>query len=262
MKLLTVFFDSTGRYRKLYPVFVESAKSRIPNVEVEKYELRPPQKKLVHTFDTCYAHLQACKKILKDKQDVAVCDCDLLFKKDITDLWKQDFDIAITVRKIIPYNTGIWWYRHNSRSERFIKEWVKNTLYIRGRVINDDIPAKRFVAHHGGIDQASLAITIEKNNYAKVLKLDSVIWNACQHEWEFITKDTRVIHIKSKLRKYCFGQLSEPPEYLIPIIKIWREYYDRARKLYGLDRKTKNKKSELRRRNKKRLRVYKKLSAL
>ena len=242
MKLLTAYFDRNGKYKKLFTVFKASAEHRIPEVTIEVLKLKHPGKTVNHKFDACYAHLKACEKIIADKKNVTVCDCDLLFLKDISDVWEMDFDIAITVRERIPFNTGIWWYRHNKRSENFIREWIKYTNAIKKELQSGNVPCERFVHYHGGIDQASLATALINNPDVNILRLESVIWNSCQHEWEFINSDTRIVHIKSNLRKYCFGQIKYPPGYLKPIVKTWRKYYENTKKLPRVDRQTKNKK--------------------
>jgi hypothetical protein len=212
------------------------------NIKIDKTKAPPGNRD--HYFDTAHAFIQAAKRVKNFSGNWAVCDLDLMFINSIEDIWEKPFDIAITTRKTIKYNTGIWFIRDNERAKDFLHKWIVNTEILVDMVKSGNEEIKPYIHENGGIDQASLDMTINHEiSKAKVFELDSTIWNACQHEWEHVTEETKIIHIKSNLRKFCFRQKKEePPEYMKPLIKTWRMHYDYTKKLYGVDRKTTHKK--------------------
>ena len=79
---------------------------------------------------------------------------------------------------------------------------------------------------HGGIDQASLHMTLLKNkSRAKIIELPCIEWNATQSEWKQMTPKVRVIHVKSKLAGACLGKdIPEGHEYMNYLIKKWKGF--------------------------------------
>lgn len=218
MRLITAFFDRTGRYKRLLNVFEKSARKHIPKVKITIVNEKPINN-INHKYDTFFAFVMAAEYTIAAGDNVAVCDCDLMFKKDISDVWNKDFDIAVTVRKKMPFNTGIWFYRHNERSVNFVNHWIENC-----KTIADNYEQyESYTDSHGGIDQAALALTIDQGHEIKLLELPCQEWNSCQGEWATADENTRVIHIKSKLRMACFNK-SQPEDYMIPLIQEWKSY--------------------------------------
>lgn len=223
MRILTVYFGS--KYKRHLKVFEASAKEHMPKAKLEVLKLPDQPKNIDRKIQICYAFTETVKHILKKKQDYIVCDTDLMFTGSIEDIEIKEFDIAVTTRETIPYNTGLWAIRYNERSEKFLHRWIENTEVIKNLFIKHDEEMLYFIHKHGGIDQASLAATLSTMNDAVIEYLPCQEWNACQHEWELADKNTKVIHIKSSLRKFCFGQMDCPePEYMKPLIAKWRKY--------------------------------------
>lgn len=221
MKIITVFFARKKKYNKLLKVFQRSLKKEMPGSSYEIVRIKKPEN-IDHKRDTAYAFLAACEYALKSKEVLAICDTDLLFTGDIRTVEEKTFDIAITTRNSIKYNTGLWFFKPTKKARLFLKRWMKNTKLI----MDNFCRFEDFSWQHGGIDQASLYLTIQKNNYAKILELPCKTWNATQSEWKFIDENTKVIHIKSQLRGFCVGDhdIDEKFNYLIPIIEKWRSY--------------------------------------
>lgn len=222
MKIAAVYFERKSKFIKYKRVFLNSIQKQMPDNPVDIIRpVMPPN--IDHKRDTAFAFLTACEYALKSKENLAVCDIDLMFIKSILDIEKTKFDIAITVRQgKMKYNTGLWFYKPNKRSRYFIKRWIKNTQYLMDNFCENE----EFSWTHGGIDQASLHMTIEQIKDIKILELPCIEWNATQSEWKHVTKDTRVIHVKSKLAQACFGKkkvLEEYP-YLEPLVKTWRKH--------------------------------------
>lgn len=221
MKIVTAFFDSTGQYKRLLNVFKLSAKKYMPKIDIEVIPIVPPEKSN-HHFDTYYGFMPAAKYAYVSHHSLAIADCDLMFNGSITDVWEYEFDLAFTVRDKPKYNTGLWFCRATKKAKLFIKDWIDNTnMLIEYFYENEDI-----VNYHYGIDQASLAMTIEMHDDVKIKELPCQIWNAEQTNWRLVDHNTKVIHIKSGLRDLLLNNyiLKKKHFYLRPIIDKWRAF--------------------------------------
>lgn len=223
MKLITVFFARKNKYYELLKVFNNSMRIVMPEIKFKLIKIKKPEN-IDHKRDTAFAFLAAAEYALKSNCLLAVADCDLMFLKSIKDIHNFEFDIAITTRNKMKYNTGLWFYRPNKRSQVFLKKWIANTKIL----MNNFCKYESFCWSHGGIDQASLYMTVEKNKKTKIIELPCQEWNATQTEWNSINENTRVIHIKSKLRSAIFNNTEIDPygeySFLIPLIKKWRSF--------------------------------------
>lgn len=224
MKIITIFFARNRKYNKLLNVFETSLKSCMPNVPYSRIEIKLPPN-IDHKRDCAYAFLAAANYVKEQKEKIIVCDADLMFLQSIEEINNYDFDIAITTRKKIKYNTGLWVYNPSSKSKKFLTRWIRYT----NNLMNDFTNYEDFCWSHGGIDQASLALTIEKNNECKILELPCEIWNSTQSEWALYNEETKVVHIKSKLRSLLFNrdrnaEIEDKYKYLIPLMEKWKGF--------------------------------------
>lgn len=221
MKIISVCFERSGKYGKLATVFEKSLKAVMPAMRYEIIKPKMPPN-IDHKRDTAFAFLAAAYYVLKQKELIAVCDIDMMFLKPITDASMMRFDIAVTTRNKMKYNTGLWFYRPNSRSKMFVRKWIAYTKIIMGNFCKYE----GFSWENGGIDQASLRWAVDKVKNIKVLELPCQKWNSTQSEWKNADEETKIIHIKSKLRTIIFKKLPCPDElsYLKPFIQKWRSY--------------------------------------
>lgn len=223
MKLITIYFERKKQFKIFLTVFRRSAKKCMPYVNLEIVKIPMPPD-IDHKRDTAFAFFAAAKYALRSKEDLMIADVDLMFRRSIMDIWKRSFDIAITVRdrENMRYNTGLWFYRPTEASRLFVKQWIINTK----KIVKNFCKYEEFSWQYGGIDQASLYMTLKKNKNAKILELPCLEWNATQSEWKHIDNNVRVIHVKSKLRLAAFGKIEVPPEmdYMNPILKTWKRY--------------------------------------
>jgi hypothetical protein len=224
MKIMTVFFARKKKYNNLLTVFKKSMRASMPDIKFKLLKIRKPTN-IDHKRDTAYSFLAAAYFAQDHKKGVlAVADCDLMFLKSIEDIEKEDFDIAVTVRNKMKYNTGLWFMRPTEKAKKFIARWIINTKIL----MDNFCKYEDFCSQHGGIDQASLAMTIESNKDIKILELPCLEWNATQSEWRNVNEETRVIHIKSGLRGFCCNpkknKIDEKYNYLKPLIEKWKGF--------------------------------------
>jgi len=226
MRIATVYFERHKNYRKFLNAFKNSAKCYMPNSKIDIIKIDTPPKVDMddHKKDTAEAFIAACMYCFANKKEVAISDVDMMFVRSIEDVWKHDFDIAITTRNhSMKYNTGLWFFRPTVNGIYFLKRWLRHTKNL----------LKHFEKNFefiwrgwGGIDQASLHMAIEENKKAKILELPCAEWNSTQSEWKDINTETRVIHIKSKLGLIAKGRKKIPEDqpYLEEIVNKWKGF--------------------------------------
>ncbi len=200
-------------------VMVASALKQGLNPEV--ILAKDPPVQTDHPKLTYFGFIPAAIEALSSPCNIAVADIDLMFRGDISTVFSYDFDIAVTVRdhRMI-YNTGLWFAKPTFKARQFIRRWIELTHKVYNEFTIE------VVNRWGGIDQQSLAETIEEMPDVNVLQLPCRIWNAEQTCWKYITDETKVIHIKSGLRPLCLRDVPIPDKhrYLRPIIEEWKSY--------------------------------------
>lgn len=221
MKIIAAYFDRKRKYVKLLDVFLKSAADKMPNVEVDLIRRKAPRR-ISRKHDMAHAFNLAAEKAIESNQNIAGCDIDLLFIHSVEPVFKKDFDIAVTVREKYKYNTGLWFMKPTDKARDFVNQWIDNTNYL---MLNSE-EEREIIAEYAGIDQASLAMTINQNKTAKTLELQCTEWNSCQGEWKDFNRNTKVLHIKSALRGIAMKKRIVKPgeEYIEELAKKWRAY--------------------------------------
>jgi hypothetical protein len=106
--------------------------------------------------------------------------------------------------------------RPTAAARAFVAEWAALAKHFATHE-----PAE--VERHSGVDQAALNRALEQNSEAAVLRLPCRIWNATQTEWARADADTRVVHVKSALRRACLSH--EPtPDGCEWLVERWRQF--------------------------------------
>lgn len=207
MKVVTVYFDEKPIYRKLKEIFVNSYREVMPGTELVILEPgKQKRKKYNHKLDTAVGFITAANYVIQQGGSCIVVDIDMLWIKSVLDVFKQEFDLAVTVRDCkAKYNTGFWVYTPHAR--KAVVQWKVFTDYYAENLdrLHDEI------WQHGGIDQIALHDTIKTSPELKVLELPCREWNAEQTTWNEVDGSTRLIHIKSKLRQAVGGKDIDDP---------------------------------------------------
>lgn len=225
MKLIVCNQDNgSGRFDALFRAFKASALEVMPSAEIVEVKFAPldPSKRALMINQ---AFVAAAKEAIQGQEFAAVCDVDLMFLQSIEDAQELPFDVAVTVREKMKYNTGLWFYRPGVGAEDFVSYWIDASMEIYERVYGPRPDKKMVERNHeyGGIDQTALAMTVAVRE-GNVLELPCQEWNATQSEWEAMDDKTRVVHIKSQLRNACFNKNIATPKGCGEIVKRWRNY--------------------------------------
>lgn len=158
-----------------------------------------------------------------DGTPLVLMDADMAILRPLDPIWEPSFDLAYTIRdpktSRLPFNGGLVAIRVSPKTKAAIRRW---------QVVNDAMCREgtdHAVWHkkYAGMNQASFGSLIEGDGFVglSVRQLPCQEWNCC--EWSNFAENTRVLHVKSRLRRAVFG--SAPPQYgrgdLSPLVREW-----------------------------------------
>jgi hypothetical protein len=232
MKIVTVHFDYpayNGVFKRLINVFMKTAKHYMPEVPIELIRVDPPDTEagIKKTYVANTEKLRLWVEALKRSDgEVVLMDCDMMFLGDIGDGFQYDFDIGYTIRhkSRIPFNGGVIFVRVSKKVVNFFEE----LLEVNNRMYRDPKLHEKYRKTYCGLNQAAFGYMLE--NYrgpVKLLALPSRVYNAVDDTWPHaLNGGTKVIHIKSRLRKHCLGEDVFDPRYK-PIWRLWQKWEKR-----------------------------------
>lgn len=244
MHLVTFIFNRPSRdYERLLLVWEKSAQKYMPDVPRVIVRLKPPRVDY-RLSDITHAFIAATDYAIAANEDCIITDVDVMFRGDMTTLFEEDFDVAITERKWVrPLSSGVWYCKNTPKAKEFIELWRSETIRLDSLLGHKTKEEKVMQKKHGGLDQASLASALEKNENTKILRIPCAIYNAEQSCWSNMRADCKCVHIASKLRDRCLdikkkkkqskksrftkerhrkAQLREIA--LRPLVKEWKSY--------------------------------------
>lgn len=140
-------------------------------------------------------------------------------KSEVFDFWDIGYMKRSNCR--LPYNGGVVFVRNTADAHNFIKLWQDiNSQMYKNRKMHCIYRGK-----YGGMNQAAFGYILEKLNFQAVLKsFPCRIWDACREDWSYVNiHETKVIHIKSELRRAVLGNLNGN-KLCRNAFLIWREY--------------------------------------
>ena len=205
MKVVTVSFDyasSDGRYKRLLDVFTFSLQAFGHDV-VSLTPAAPPDSYKARRFQTSNNYkLSVWIDTLQNLADDCIfCDCDMLCLGPLGDAWREEFDLAYTIRSAganVPVNAGVVFARYNKKTIRFLEKWRKidNAMYLDSKFRG--LYAQRYC----GQNQASFGFMLERHgsDLAKLAPLPCRVWNVCDEDWPAVNEASRLVHVKSRLR--------------------------------------------------------------
>jgi len=211
MQIVTTYFDvnTDDRYGTLYRVLERSVNKNSDGAKFRGVKLRMSDEHY-HPIKACgYNTLKLKEWVMQSKCGGNVClvDCDMMLLKSISCIFQLDFDVAFTKRSYgcrLPINCGVVFVKPTDRAYAFMDMWYESNM----KLFKDQKLHKPWREKYGGMNQASLGYVLENCNYsANVILIPCKDWNSCDDDWENMDCDTRLIHVKGKLRRACFGDI-------------------------------------------------------
>lgn len=155
-----------------------------------------------------------------DGARVALLDADMLILRPLDAVWDAVFDVAYTVRRDakLPLNAGVVFVRVSPATRTFFADWDTENQRLLWNPTEHRIWRRKY----GGINQAALGVLLERATHGlRLHELPCVEWNCEDTTWSiFDPAVTRVLHIKSALRRTVFG-LSPATQALQPLARCW-----------------------------------------
>jgi hypothetical protein len=154
-----------------------------------------------------------------DGDRVLLIDVDTMITGPLDPVWDLPFDLAYTAAADrLPLNAGVMFVRVNARSRAFVEQWAA----VNRSFLGDAAALRPWRSKYAGINQAALGFMLERaGNGCAIAKLPGVVWNCEDSNWRRFDPDvTRIVHVKSDLRRALLRGLSRPE--LAPILAAWR----------------------------------------
>jgi hypothetical protein len=225
-------------FERLARVLDQTARRHCPEWDVHVDHIQPPRhpsaiSQASHEWNTQkFEHWVNAVLQAPDGARIALLDGDTFLTGSLTDVWRNDFDVAYTERaksERIPLNAGVVFVRVSERTRRFMSQWWAWNCHFLNPREHPDVDGKRqdhgpWRSRYAGINQASLGYMLERVDHGCAVKaLPCDIWNCVN--WDLFDEDrTRIVHVKSSLRRTLFGlhPALRPSVKIRQIITLWK----------------------------------------
>jgi hypothetical protein len=238
--ILAAAYFGTGsagdHYSRLARVLEYTAGVHCPEwtIRVERLKAPPAYNSVlgVHSHVTNSQKLEWWRGVVAAAEDgdrVLLMDADMMITRPLGDVWDRAFDLAYTIRTEgrLPFNGGVVFVRVSPAIRAFVDRWLAVNMKFLGNA-NDH---RHWRTKYAGINQASFGYMLERELDPSLVleRLTCHEWNAENTAWaKFDPNITRIVHLKSGLRRALFGVEAERREHK-RLIGIWHELEARAR---------------------------------
>lgn len=235
MTFISIAFDyHDTQYVRMANVLEKSIKKNCPNANLDLKFYPPPDVPEYERANKRFGenseklslwieHMKDCKD-----QDIVLIDCDMMVLDDISEIFNEDFDIAVTRRsgdrERIPYNGGVICVKKSHKVNLFFNEFLR----INNKMYKDREFHEPWRAKYAGMNQAAFGYMVE--NYdadLTIMEIPCSIYNLCSEDWSRFWKlqpHPKIVHIKGSLRNVCLSE-SKSVKYG-DIRNIWRKFED------------------------------------
>lgn len=154
---------------------------------------------------------------------ILLIDVDTFIVRPLDDIWTRSFDIAYTGKRGArwPLNGGVIFLRVSEGTQAWMRAWRTEN---RAMFFSEE-RHKPYRRKFGGMNQASLGCLLDQpiSKALDILEVPCHEWNCEDASWlSFDPAVTRVVHVKSALRKAVFNLAGAPPA-LRPLMTLWRQ---------------------------------------
>ena len=233
MTFISVAFDyHDTQYTRLANVLEKSIRKNCPKADLILKLYPPPDvpefERVNKRFGENSEKLNLWIEHMKDCEDqnIVLIDCDMMVLDNISEIFNEDFDIAVTRhngdRGRIPYNGGVICVKKSDKTNLFFNEF----LQINNKMYKDREFHEPWRTKYAGMNQAAFGYMLENyDSDINIMEIPCSIYNLCSEDWGKFNKLTprpKIIHLKGALRNICLSD-SEPIKYG-NIRNIWREF--------------------------------------
>jgi hypothetical protein len=219
--LAAAYFGSGSagdQYGRLARVLEYTAGVHCPNwtIRIERLAAPPAYTSHlgVHSHVTNSQKLEWWRGVVAAAEDgdrVLLIDADMMITRPLEAAWAMPFDLAYTYREEgrLPLNGGVVFVRVSPATRRFVDRWFE----INQRFLGNANDHRAWRTKYAGINQASFGYMLERepDPALTIARLTCHEWNAENTAWaKFDPNLTRIVHLKSGLRRALFGMPARP----------------------------------------------------
>lgn len=231
MKVFFTWFQDPKRldFQRMKNVFIHSLKKHAPDVDLIELKTEYPKQtfnsKAPSHFENVYK-LGIWKDALNNSDTpILLIDCDMLILKDISVIENMNLkDITLTTRREKQYtttancNAGFIYIKPTQRAKEFFEEWYNLSLEFDPKKPKWASLYKKYL----GATQTTLGYIRESGKYEDIIsELPCYIWNCANLDYPLKTDDTKVLHIKSKLRKHILNKARTTETKILQLADLW-----------------------------------------
>lgn len=225
--LRACYFGQDGPFHRMATVLAYSAYQHCPDWDIQVKHISP--KALTSALGIA-SHVHNTQKMEYWAQAVQAApngacvlliDADTVILQPLDDIWERPFDLAYTTKDSrFQFNSGVVLLRVSPAVRRFIETWRSENLRMLGDRVHHQVWRKKY----GGINQAALGYALEHNltRELDIVKVPCLEWNCEDSAWRDFSAATRILHVKSALRRAIF-QMTVTDEAVRPLVKLWQE---------------------------------------
>ena len=242
-RLAAVYFGTGGagdQYGRLARVLAYTAAAHCPawTITIERAVVPAYNSALgVTSHVTNSQKLEWWRGIVARAQDgdrILLMDADMAIFRPLDPVWDLPFDLAYTMRETgrLPLNGGVVFLRVSDRVRAFVDQWFATNQ----RFLGDPAAHRPWRMKYAGINQASFGYMLERTDHGCDLRrLTCREWNCENTTWAlFDPTITRIVHLKSGLRRALFGAPIVRSDHKA-LIALWHGLEAKARRRAELD---------------------------
>jgi len=218
MEVFYTYFNKPGSsdFTRLKELFEYSLKKHNPKLKITAHVSEYPAERKPSERSAHLENIHKLKiwneKVQKARGALLLVDCDLLILDDLSEIQKYDADIVFTDRDMkfstIRFNAGVIFVRPTKEAKQFFQKWCD--ISENDFDIENDF-WKQICRQAKGATQSTLTYMVD-NNICQNTKLKFIpcdIWNCAAADWSRFSDKTKILHVKSELRKWFLMRATE-----------------------------------------------------
>lgn len=226
MQLHSVWFGGE-QFERMARVLAHTAREHCPGwrVSIRRVEVKNFAKGSYawHTHLVNTQKMYEWNRVVQKAEDGArllLIDTDTFITRPLDDVWDTSFDLAYTSKPTtrFPLNSGVVFVRVSHALREFFRAWWEKNL----RLLRNPDEHRHWRKQYGGINQAAFGAMLNGGTDGlSIVELPCREWNCEDASWKLFDNRTRVVHVKSMLRRAIFVGDAKPRAGVERLATLW-----------------------------------------